>query len=541
MRTMIAGFGLIGMGLGLAYGQNPIQSPRQIQGQSPYLFVRFVTPEGWTASIPTDRDQVLELSKDVIGLRPGYGYRVKLTSQRGISLFPTVEVVGTIVMPPDLKPERHVAAIGWSTEELNQASSGRLLTKLLYVEYPEKAIPKNSMPETPPVTEVEPGEDILRQALAKGRPVARIVTGSRAIDEEELTKSAVAGTVWRVEKESPRMPSSPPWIPLIQPPWDPVLGPPCPETEVVKDGGDRFPRTVISGQGQAVGVDPEDAVAEFTPSKGPRRVVPSNRVCIYTPRFCVLSQVAGLGQMDHQTYPAATNVSQGINGLNFKQPSLATVTETRINGLRSRQRPGGIGLTQYAGRVLKLQVLQAQDLVQTPKANVVERGIESVNDRMRPQSTVNEERLLTKTGAIGIRQLISETKTLALAGTENGPKVVSGQLSPKEILTDCKESLIVIDQPMVLHKSADKNVAIPGEIITFTLRFSNMTGKDLRDVAIVDSLSPRLEFVEGSSRSNKESIFTLQENEAGSLILRWEVGTLSAGESALVRFQAKVR
>lgn len=169
----------------------------------------------------------------------------------------------------------------------------------------------------------------------------------------------------------------------------------------------------------------------------------------------------------------------------------------------------------------------------------VERGIESVN--VRPQSTVNEERLLTKTGAIRIRQLISETKTLALAGTENGPKVVSGQLSPKEILTDCKESLIVIDQPMVLHKSADKNVAIPGEIITFTLRFSNMTGKDLRDVAIVDSLSPRLEFVEGSSRSNKESIFTLQENEAGSLILRWEVGTLSAGESALVRFQAKVR
>jgi hypothetical protein len=68
-----------------------------------------------------------------------------------------------------------------------------------------------------------------------------------------------------------------------------------------------------------------------------------------------------------------------------------------------------------------------------------------------------------------------------------------------------------------------------------------MTGKALRDVAIVDNLSPRLEYVEGSSRSSKETVFTVQENEAGSHILRWEAGTLAAGESAVVRFQAKVR
>jgi hypothetical protein len=68
-----------------------------------------------------------------------------------------------------------------------------------------------------------------------------------------------------------------------------------------------------------------------------------------------------------------------------------------------------------------------------------------------------------------------------------------------------------------------------------------MTGRPLTDVAIVDNLSPRLEFVEGSARSNKEAVFTVQENDAGSLILRWEVGALAPGENALVRFQAKVR
>jgi hypothetical protein len=101
--------------------------------------------------------------------------------------------------------------------------------------------------------------------------------------------------------------------------------------------------------------------------------------------------------------------------------------------------------------------------------------------------------------------------------------------------------MVILSHPMVLHKTADKQVALPGDVVTFTLRFANMTGKALRDVAIVDNLSPRLEYVEGSSRSSKETVFTVQENEAGSLILRWEAGTLAAGESAVVRFQAKVR
>jgi hypothetical protein len=37
-------------------------------------------------------------------------------------------------------------------------------------------------------------------------------------------------------------------------------------------------------------------------------------------------------------------------------------------------------------------------------------------------------------------------------------------------------------------------------------------------------------------------LFTTQDNEAGSVILRWQInGVLAAGQSGIVTFQAKVR
>lgn len=540
MRAFLASFAFLGTGASLASAQGPLTAAQPFPAQSPFLFVKLLPPTGWAATLPCGVGAPHHAGPDPVGLRPGYGYRAKLTKD-DTRLFPTIEVVGTALMPPDCRPDRHVATITWTNDELDQAVAGKLVTKILYIEDPEQASPIASSADSPIVTIAEPGDDILRLALKKGRPVARVTIGSRSVDELDWERSAVVGTVWRVGKEAPSAPVSPPYIPLcpIQP--DPLHGPACPQNEIVRDGGDKYPRATIGSQAQAVGVDTEDSVAEFTGSKGGRRVIPSNRVCLYMPRFCWVTQQTGIGGVDHQIGPAGATMSLGINRIDIRQPSLATVSETRINGIRSRTRAGGLDLTQFAGRVVKLQIIQGQDLVQTPKANVVDRGPDSVKDRLRPQATSAEERLVTKSGAIGIQQLLSETKAVALARSEAGPKVVSSQTVAREARSDCKEDMVVLDQPMVLHKSADKQVAVPGEIVTFTLRFSNMTGKPLTDVAIIDNLSPRLEFQEGSARSNKEAVFTVQENEAGSLILRWEVGTLAPGENALVRFQAKVR
>jgi hypothetical protein len=59
---------------------------------------------------------------------------------------------------------------------------------------------------------------------------------------------------------------------------------------------------------------------------------------------------------------------------------------------------------------------------------------------------------------------------------------------------------------------------------------------------VSDSLSPRLEYVPGSAQSDRDAVFTTEQNEAGSLILRWEVsGRLAAGQGGVLRFQARVR
>ena len=57
-----------------------------------------------------------------------------------------------------------------------------------------------------------------------------------------------------------------------------------------------------------------------------------------------------------------------------------------------------------------------------------------------------------------------------------------------------------------------------------------------------DSLTARLEYIPGSARSDRDAVFTLQQNEAGSVALRWEItGVLQPGKSGVVSFQARIR
>ena len=98
------------------------------------------------------------------------------------------------------------------------------------------------------------------------------------------------------------------------------------------------------------------------------------------------------------------------------------------------------------------------------------------------------------------------------------------------------------DKPLALHKWADRQAAQVGDVVTFFLKYSNHGGGEISDVAVSDSLTGRLEYIPGSARADRDAVFTLQENEAGSVILRWEItGKLQPGQSGVVSFQARVR
>ena len=57
-----------------------------------------------------------------------------------------------------------------------------------------------------------------------------------------------------------------------------------------------------------------------------------------------------------------------------------------------------------------------------------------------------------------------------------------------------------------------------------------------------DSLAPRFEYVKGSTRTDRDALFTTQPNEAGSAVLRWEfTGALQPHEHGLISFEVRVR
>ena len=91
-------------------------------------------------------------------------------------------------------------------------------------------------------------------------------------------------------------------------------------------------------------------------------------------------------------------------------------------------------------------------------------------------------------------------------------------------------------------KLASTPYALPGEEVWFTLRFDNVGNQTIGNVTIIDSLTTRLEYVEGSAQCSREAKFSTQPNEGESLVVRCELAKpLEAGSGGVIRFCCRVR
>jgi hypothetical protein len=114
------------------------------------------------------------------GLLVGGVYRFRVTSIPGFEgeeLFPTIEVIDR-TYPPHHLAVRHPIPIHLDLDDLRDALSGRMVTRVIYLEDPTSAIPIDTTPEAGITLDVPPYQDPLHVADTLGKPVAIIRIGS---------------------------------------------------------------------------------------------------------------------------------------------------------------------------------------------------------------------------------------------------------------------------------------------------------------------------------------------------------------------------
>jgi uncharacterized repeat protein (TIGR01451 family) len=486
------------------------------------------------------------LAPQVVGLRPGYVYRFELSGlpgRPGVSFYPTLEVRGTLQVPPNARAAQFPAPVVFTEADLDAAANGSLLTKIVYLENPTNASAQATRPDEPLETNTPPRNDLLEQARELGRPVMIVRLGQRPFQPEELMAESVPGTMLLPGEQTLAWPAAPPILPYACFPWyDPRLGPGSPHEEFVCDGGDRGFKAGIGPDGRAANVEPEDTVAEWVDAQGRKHLTCSNRVCLLAPRFAILRSELPLAKTESVTHPGSTRLVEAGVLVRHSTPSLQTQQTEALGGVRGRVRPSGTESSEGLGHILRLEVIRAEDMMAGPISALDTQEIFKLSEVQRTELRRQLEFTRTigrVTGLAGVEQV---EHTEVAARVVGGPEVVKGSVETRDLTVCNEETPCLPDKPLVLVKCADRHEAQVGDVVEFTLRYSNQGGKAFTDLAVTDSLTTRLEYVSGSAKSDRDAVFTMQQNEAGSLLLRWEItGTLQPGTGGIIKFKARVR
>jgi uncharacterized repeat protein (TIGR01451 family) len=516
-------------------------------GPSPLLFVRFIGPPGLRATFYQGHPRGRAFDAPVVvGMRPGYSYRVQLshlTDHPGVSIFPTVEVYGSLKLSPKLNSAKFPAPVVLTEADIESVLAGNLVSKAVYLEDPERAVPATTPPDSPFEFALPPGRDLLTEMHDRGRPMLIVRMGGRLlVSDDELAHSSVPGTILHPgEKVLPPAIRPPYLLPDPRPFYDPRLGPKPLEEECLHDGGDGGYRAGFDGDGQLAGVEPEDTVAEYTDSHGRRHITHSNRICLCVPRFAVIRCEVPLSRYDSVTAVNDARRVQFHEGLAGQMPPLQTRKYEQLQGARGRERPclnegidGTVGITH-------LEVLNAVEVPLGPIALLGTKAALTLSEIERVR-LIQQMELARQLSSRSSLQGASSVVGTAVVGRVEGLRIVQAEAATRDLTICCNEVPCPPDKPLVLIKCADRPSAQVGDVVTFVLKYSNHGGKPITDVAVTDSLTTRLEYVPGSAQSDRPAVFTTQLNEAGSLILRWEItGRLMPGANGVVRFQARIR
>lgn len=470
----------------MAYMMPPVQFKQLCPPSgppAPVLAVRAVLAEGMKINpTPADSKSPDYPTGTVFGFRPGYRYPLRidnLPGREGESLFPVLEVRGSIVPRPGMKYMEYPATITLTAADVEKALNGRFITKVIYLEDPSRAVPQEASPDKPIEVSSETVERAVAEAELNGRPVAILRIGDRKPSTEELVRQSVEGTVL-VPGTTLGPAATPPQFGCSAVPlYDPILGPNSSDIECFINGGDVDSNLGIGPDGTVQPLRNTNTVAEYTAGSR-RKFTTSNQVCICVPRFIIRRAEVGTGDVRGAVTPTALWQVTGHDVFRQRAQAQEVYARIRVLGLDGRVRAS-----------------QLEALV----------GLHAFTQGVRLQAHGKVQ---------GVASLF---KVVELDEISNFP----GQL----VLTKTVEPAGAVKQ---------------GDELTVTLRYYNNTRQPVSDLILSDSLSARLEYIAGSAAADRPSNVTLADNEVGSQIIRFEIpGPIPPAANGVVVFRVKVR
>ena len=152
--------------------------------------VQVFTPRGSLVSMWSSQGfGVPDNSELMVGLTVGQVYRLKVSNIHRhfeSAVYPSIELIDRLYPPQGMKNQFPIQIV-ITQDDLEKAIQGRMVTKVIYLEDGEVALPYRPIRDDQPWFDIGQSEDTLRVARRMGRPMAIVRIGSRVPTFEEMT------------------------------------------------------------------------------------------------------------------------------------------------------------------------------------------------------------------------------------------------------------------------------------------------------------------------------------------------------------------
>jgi len=308
---------------------------------------------------------------------------------------------------------------------------------------------------------------------------------------------------------------------------------PCPAPcspsadEYLCDGGDDHFPVAVHENWQLDGLEQEDTVAHYDTLDGRTVVTPSNKVCIYAPRFGVVRRVVDLHQYARYEMPVKAIDTMALAKIDENERVTTTLAQLEPTIHRAEAPPSLLNERQQPGELDRdLHVIEFEGSL-GPYANLQ----------------------IIRTGTISNKEkaLVARSSLAAITWFSNQAAQITIDDRSAQAATSQRQAGVVYHQEdptkpcLRLVKIASADTAKPGEEIEFTLRFDNIGSQVMGNVTIVDNLTNRLRYVPDSAKSSVEADFSAKPDAKGSIVLRWEIKQpIEKGQGGVLQFRCKV-